>query len=80
MTGFFEAAGGIGEGALKALNAGVDLLLISYDPDQYFYVMAALLKAEKQGEISRVRLEKSVERLNRSIKGLVNKYSGRCRS
>ena len=31
-------------GAIAALNAGVDLILVSYDPDQYFPIMYALLR------------------------------------
>ena len=37
---------GAAGGAVAALNAGVDLILVSYDPDQYFYVMYALLRAD----------------------------------
>ena len=34
---------GAAGGAIAALNAGVDLILVSYDPDQYFPMMYALL-------------------------------------
>ena len=37
---------GAAQGAIAALNAGIDLIPISYDPDQYFPVMHALLAAD----------------------------------
>ena len=40
---------GAAQGAIAALNAGVDLILVSYDPDQYFPVMHALLAADRAG-------------------------------
>ena len=44
---------------IAALNAGVDLILVSYDPDQYFPVMYALLAADRAG---RLRAECSKQR------------------
>jgi beta-N-acetylhexosaminidase len=38
---------GIGLAAARALDAGVDLLLVSYDPDQYY---PALFQAAKNGK------------------------------
>ena len=35
-------------GAIAALNAGVDLILVSYDPDQYFPMMYALLRGRSR--------------------------------
>lgn len=50
-------------GAVAALNAGVDLVLISYDPDQYFPVMYALLAAARSGVLRPQALEASKARL-----------------
>ncbi len=50
-------------GAIAALNAGVDLILISYDPDQYFPVMYALLQATRSGQLHPGALEASKTRL-----------------
>ena len=50
-------------GAIAALNAGVDLILISYDPDQYFPVMYALLQATRSGQLHPRALEASKTRL-----------------
>lgn len=68
---------GIGAAAVAALNAGVDLLLVSYDPDQYFRAMAAALVAYRQGEIaaatlavSRHRLEGNARETSRAARGV----------
>jgi beta-N-acetylhexosaminidase len=57
---------GAAGGAIEALNAGVDLILVSYDPDQYFYVMYALLQADRDGRLRRDMLERSQTRLHRA--------------
>jgi beta-N-acetylhexosaminidase len=56
-------------GAIAALNAGVDLILVSYDPDQYFPVMYALLQAERDGRLHADMLERSEMRLHRAAGG-----------
>jgi beta-N-acetylhexosaminidase len=53
-------------GAIEALNAGVDLVLVSYDPDQYFYIMDALLKADRDGRLRAEALQASDARLRRA--------------
>jgi beta-N-acetylhexosaminidase len=53
-------------GAIEALNAGVDLVLVSYDPDQYFYIMDALLKADRDGRLRPEALQASDTRLRRA--------------
>src|SRR5262245_2497066 len=57
---------GIGGASVAALNAGVDLILVSYDPDQYYPVMYALLQAERDGRLRTDMLRQSAERLNRA--------------
>jgi beta-N-acetylhexosaminidase len=56
---------GVAGGAVEALNAGVDLVLVSYDPDQYFYVMDALLTADRGGRLRPEALQASDARLRR---------------
>jgi beta-N-acetylhexosaminidase len=53
-------------GAIAALNAGVDLILVSYDPDQYFPIMYALLRADSDGRLDADRLAESAARLRRA--------------
>jgi len=57
---------GAAQGAIAALNAGIDLILISYDPDQYFPVMHALLAADRNGSLRADALAQSAARLARA--------------
>lgn len=43
---------GIGEAAKRALQAGADMVLISYDPDQYYRAMWSVTKAYRAGEVN----------------------------
>jgi beta-N-acetylhexosaminidase len=56
---------GIGGGSVEALNAGVDLILVSYDPDQFYPVMHALIAAARAGILHSETLRRSDERLAR---------------
>lgn len=66
MGAITSSPGGIAGAAVAALNAGVDLLLVSYDPDQYFPLMDALLEADREGRLNREMLSKSEVRLRRA--------------
>ena len=55
--------GGVGAATLQALNAGVDLLLISYDSDLYYPAMLSLMAAEGKGQVAEGFLELSEARL-----------------
>jgi beta-N-acetylhexosaminidase len=57
---------GVAGGAIAALNAGVDLILVSYDPDQYFPIMHALLRAQRDGRLNADMLAQSAARLARA--------------
>jgi beta-N-acetylhexosaminidase len=46
------------------LNAGVDLLLIAYDGQQFYRAMSCALDALHRGKIDRAALEDSARRLN----------------
>jgi beta-N-acetylhexosaminidase len=54
---------GAAGGAVAALNAGIDLVLVSYDPDQYYPIMYALLAAERAGQLNGETLRLSDQRL-----------------
>jgi beta-N-acetylhexosaminidase len=56
---------GIGGGSVEALNAGVDLILVSYDPDQFYLVMHALIRAALAGGLNSETLRQSDQRLVR---------------
>ena len=57
--------GGLPGFAVTALQAGVDLLLISYDGTQVYPALAALLQARRSGELSADLLQRSGARLDR---------------
>ncbi len=55
-------------GVVASLNAGVDLLLVSYDGRQYYPMMACVLAAGARGAIDAGALERSAGRLARQAK------------
>jgi beta-N-acetylhexosaminidase len=63
MEAAYASAGGLPTAGLAALNSGVDLILISYDPDQFYPVMHALIGAASDGRLQRAQLERSDLRL-----------------
>ena len=63
MAAVYRSSEGVENGGIQALNAGVDLILISWDTDQYYPVMYALLKADRQGRLDRDALKRSDQRL-----------------
>jgi beta-N-acetylhexosaminidase len=54
---------GIGQAAIAALDAGVDLILVSYDPDQYYRALYAATNAWRRGSIDAQREVVSTNRL-----------------
>lgn len=63
MGAVYGSPTGIGGAAVHALNAGADLILVSYDPSQYYPVMRALLKAQAEGRLDQAMLDASTRRL-----------------
>lgn len=63
MHAVYRSSDGIDNGSIIALNSGVDLILVSWDSDQYYRVMHALLKADEKGKLNREALQKSDGRL-----------------
>lgn len=59
----FYGDGGIEAAAVRAINAGVDELLIAYDPDQYYRAMAALIRARRSGALDRREIAASAARI-----------------
>jgi len=56
---------GLCAAGVDAINAGVDLLLVSYDTDQYYEVMHCLLQAQRQGRLHTLALNASQRRLHK---------------
>ncbi|MBW4495366.1 MAG: glycoside hydrolase family 3 protein [Oscillatoria princeps RMCB-10] len=65
MHAVYGSEDGLEKAAVQAVNAGVDLILISYDKDLYYKALRALLKAEEQGGLDGEMLEKSGKRLEK---------------
>ncbi|HKY63832.1 MAG TPA: glycoside hydrolase family 3 N-terminal domain-containing protein [bacterium] len=63
MAPIYDRKGGVGAASVQALNAGVDLLLLSYDGELYYEAMAALLKAAKSRRLDQNLLSQSARRL-----------------
>lgn len=59
---------GICKAAVDALAAGVDLLLISYDPDQYYAAIACVAAAAAHGTLTPTALAASRQRIARAAK------------
>jgi len=63
MGAIYWSAEGITGAGVSALNAGIDLILISYDVDQFYPVMHALLNAEQTGALNAAAISESEARL-----------------
>ena len=63
MGAITRSKDGIGGAAIKSLNAGADLLLVSYSDRDLNAVMTALIEADKAGELDPATRAKSLDRL-----------------
>jgi beta-N-acetylhexosaminidase len=70
MTAMVQSRSGVGRGAVEALDAGVDLILVSYDPDLVYPVLDALLQADRAGALDGTALRRSELRLARAWRAL----------
>ena len=77
MGAAYRSDGGLAAASVSALNAGVDLILISYDPDQYFPVVHALLPGRPIGRPDALARE-ALERSNRRLSGRRLPGKGSC--
>ncbi len=65
MQAVYSSQDGLQAASVKALNAGVDLLLIAFDSVLYYEAMNGLLQTEKQHTLEEGKLKASDERLKR---------------
>lgn len=70
MYAVYHSREGVERASLAALNAGVDLILISYDSDLYYLAMNFLLKADRNEKLDRLLAGQSNARLERERKNL----------
>jgi beta-N-acetylhexosaminidase len=66
MGAAYASRDGIAGASVAALNAGGDLILVSFDTDQYYAAMHALFTAERDGRLDREALRRSARRLERA--------------
>jgi beta-N-acetylhexosaminidase len=67
MGAVMRSPDGIGGAAVKALNAGVDLLLLSDAAQYYDPVMSALIEADANHEINEARQAESRRRMSKYV-------------
>jgi len=65
MQAVYGSKDGLENATVKSINAGVDLILLSYDEDLYYDAMYALMKAAKNGDLDAQVLARSKQRLDR---------------
>lgn len=65
MQAVYGSKDGLQKASVKSINAGVDLILLSYDKDLYYDAMYALMQAAKEGKLDAQVLGKSKQRLDR---------------
>ncbi|MEM6427574.1 MAG: glycoside hydrolase family 3 N-terminal domain-containing protein, partial [Cyanobacteria bacterium P01_D01_bin.128] len=63
MGAVYYSKAGVLTATRKALNSGVDLILIAYDPALYYPIMASLIRAEQTGQLAPGPLKLSRDRL-----------------
>jgi beta-N-acetylhexosaminidase len=68
MRPIYRSKDGIGQASVMALNAGMDLILISYDGEKFYETMYDVIQADKQGKLEDSILQRSTERLERVIR------------
>jgi beta-N-acetylhexosaminidase len=62
-----NSSGGIGGFSIRALNAGVDFLLISYDGEQYYRAIKDVIDADNEGLLDSHFLERSSIRIEKML-------------
>lgn len=72
MYALYRSSSGMDHGSVDALNAGLDLILVSWDCDQYYRVMSDLLEADERGKLNREVLHRSDRRLARAMRNIRN--------
>lgn len=67
MGAVTRSSDGVGGAAVKALRAGVDLLLVSFNEKHYNTVMSALLKADADGLFDEATRKDSIARIDKAL-------------
>ncbi len=67
MRAVYGSKLGVKKATVQALNSGVDLILIAYDPPLYYSLMSEVMKAFKTGTLEQSKLEESKKRLQAAV-------------
>jgi beta-N-acetylhexosaminidase len=67
MGAILRSKDGVGGAAVKALNAGIDLVLLRDMEKYYDTVMSALIEADSDGDIDRKRERRSRIRISKYL-------------
>ncbi len=67
MRAVYGSKLGVKKATVQALNSGVDLILIAYDPPLYYSLMSEGMKALKTGTLESGQLEESNKRLQAAV-------------
>ncbi|MEQ8754821.1 MAG: glycoside hydrolase family 3 N-terminal domain-containing protein [Coleofasciculus sp. G1-WW12-02] len=70
MQAVYGSQDGLANATIKAVNAGVDLILIAYDTDLYYNAMNGLIAAESANRLDITVLKKSNARLKQAMSKL----------
>jgi beta-N-acetylhexosaminidase len=70
MGAVYRSRDGLADAAVAAINAGVDLVLVSYDSDQFYAIMHRLVAADREGRLQPEALRQSDERLRSATQAL----------
>ena len=71
MHAVYSSQDGLEAATVKAINAGVDLILMAYDTDLYYNAMNALLQAELANRLDITVLKRSNTRLKQAIRKIL---------
>jgi beta-N-acetylhexosaminidase len=63
MQAIYNSEDGLSNAAIKAINAGIDIILLSFDQDLYYPAMQALIQAEAAGKLDQTMLLRSQTRI-----------------
>ena len=77
MGAVYRSRDGLADAAVAAINTGVDLVLVSFDTDQFYAVMHRLLAADREGRLQPEALRQSDERLDRATEALAQPSASR---
>jgi beta-N-acetylhexosaminidase len=76
MGAVFRSRQGIADASVAAINAGVDLILVSFDTDQYYVAMHGLLAADRDGRLQPEARRRSDERLSNAAATAASRLPG----